>query len=56
MRMEWLKKYYINNTLEGKENERKSFVQHQLRIPAEYIHTQRAYIIIISYNQQETRL
>jgi len=52
--MEWLKIYYINNTLEGKENERKAFVQHQLRIPAEYIHTQRAYYYY--YNQQETRL
>lgn len=52
MRMEW-KKNNINNTLEGKENERKAFVQHQLRIPAEYIHTQRAYYY---YNRQETRL
>lgn len=52
--MEWLKIYYINNTLERKENERKAFVQHQLRIPAEYIHTQRAYYYY--YNQQETRL
>ena len=46
----------INNTLGGKENERKAFVRHQLRIPAEYIHTRREYYYYYYYSRQETLL
>jgi len=45
--MEWLKLYYIINTLEGKKNERKAFVQHQLCIPAEYIYTYTTRVLLL---------